>query len=116
MEFKGISKTFSTVGEKQYESIGAFWDEMSERYGRENLRGLGYNWTDTSIEYVIGLIDGDIEGRNSNVILPDVGWHCVNGRTQDLVEIYGKVYQDGPLKYEIEMFDDAGNCKIMFYR
>lgn len=60
MEFKGISKTFSTVGEKQYESIGAFWDEMSE--------------------------------------------------------IYGRVYQDGPLKYEIEMFDDAGNCKIMFYR
>ena len=60
MEFKGISKKFSTVGEKQYESIGDFWDEMSERYG--------------------------------------------------------KVYQEGTLKYEIEMFDDAGNCKIMFYR
>ena len=28
---------------------------MSEKYGRENLRGLGYNWTDTTIEYVIGL-------------------------------------------------------------
>ena len=43
MEFKGISRTFSTVGEKQYETIGAFWDEMSGIYGRENLRGLGYN-------------------------------------------------------------------------
>ena len=43
MEFKGIGRTFSTVGEKQYETIGAFWDEMSGIYGRENLRGLGYN-------------------------------------------------------------------------
>ena len=65
MEFQWISKTLSTVGEKQYESIGAFLDAMSERYGRENLRGLGYNGTDTSIEYVIGLIDGDIEGRKN---------------------------------------------------
>lgn len=58
MEFKGNSRTFSTVGEIQYETIGEFWNEMSEIYGRENLRGLGYNWTETSIEYVIGLIDG----------------------------------------------------------
>ena len=71
MEFKGISKTFSTVGEKQYETIGEFWNEMSGIYGRENLRGLGYNWTENSIEYVIGLIDCDIEGSNINVILPD---------------------------------------------
>ena len=46
MEFKGISRTFSTVGEKQYEAIGEFWNEMSGIYGRENLRGLGYNWTE----------------------------------------------------------------------
>ncbi len=116
MEFKGISKTFSTIGEKQYETIGAFWDELSRMYGRKNLRGLGYNWTDTSIEYVIGLIEGDIDGQNVSITLPDNGWNCVQGRTEKLGEIYSDIYKDGPLKYEIEMFDDDGNCKIEFYR
>ena len=116
MEFKGISRTFSTIDEKQYETIGAFWDEMSGIYGREKLRGLGYHWTATSIEYVIGLSEGDIGGSNINVVLPDDGWNCVSGRTEELAEIYDRVYKGGPLKYEIEMFDDDGNCKIMFYR
>lgn len=116
MEFKGISKTFSTVGDKQYETIGAFWDELSGIYGRERLRGLGYGWTDTSIEYVIGLINCEIEGWNANVKLPDVGWEYVSGRTEKLGEIYSNIYKDGPLTYEIEMFDDTGNCRIAFYR
>ena len=116
MEFKGISRTFSTIDEKQYETIGAFWDEMAGVYGREKLRGLGYHWNETSIEYVIGLSEGDIEGSNINVVLPDDGWSSVIGRTEDLAEIYDRIYKDGPLKYEIEMFDDNGNCKIMFYR
>lgn len=116
MEFKGISRTFSTVDEKQYETIGVFWDEMAGIYGREKLRGLGYNWAETSIEYVIGLIDGDIEGSNLDVILPDDGWECVSGKTEELGEIYTAIYKNGPLKYEIEMFDDDGNCKIMFCR
>ena len=116
MEFKGISRTFSTIGEKQYETIGEFWDEMSGIYGRKNLRGLGYNWTKTSIEYVIGLLDGEIEGSNINVILPDDGWKCVTGKTEELAEIYSRIYSAGPLTYEIEMFDDDGNCRIMFYR
>lgn len=116
MEFKGVSRTFSTIGEKQYEAIGKFWNEMSEAYGRKNLRGLGYNWTETSIEYVIGLIVDDIEESNVSIILPDDGWECVNGRTEELAEIYSDIYKNGALKYEIEMFDDNGNCKIMFYR
>ena len=28
---------------------------MTEKYDIENLRGLGFNWTETTIEYVIGL-------------------------------------------------------------
>ena len=40
MIFEGISKTFSTEEDKQYETIGAFWDELSAKYGRENLCGL----------------------------------------------------------------------------
>ena len=87
---------------------------MAGIYGREKLRGLGYNWTETSIEYVIGLTDGDIEGSNMDVILPDDGWECVSGRTEKLAEIYDVIYKNGPLTYEIEMFDDDGNCKLCF--
>jgi len=45
MVFNGISKVFSTKDDRQYETIGVFWDEFSKKYGREKLRGLGYNWT-----------------------------------------------------------------------
>ena len=50
MVFNGISKVFSTKDDRQYETIGAFWDEFSKKYGREKLRGLGYNWTTDTIE------------------------------------------------------------------
>ena len=116
MEFKGISKVFSTVGDQQYNHIGVFWDELSERYGRENLRGLGYNWTSTSIEYVIGLVVGEIEGWNMCVSLPEDGWERITGRTENLKEIYNAIYKDGSLRYEIEMFDDNGNCIIDIVR
>ena len=116
MKFKGISRVFSTVGEQQYDTIGLFWDELSSVYGLENLRGLGYNWTDTSIEYVIGLITGEIDGWNVSVTLPDDGWTRVKGRTDDLAKIYDEIYRDGPLKYEIEMFDEDGNCVIDYVR
>ena len=116
MQFKGISRVFSTIGDRQYETIGAFWDELSEQYGIGNLRGLGYNWTSSSIEYVIGLKDGEIAGWNASVSLPDDGWKRVKGRTENLSGIYGEIYQDGPLRYEIEMFDDDGSCTIDFIR
>ena len=44
MLFKGISKEFSLLKEDQYNTIGAFWDEMEALYGLENLQGLGYKW------------------------------------------------------------------------
>lgn len=116
MIFRGISRTFSTVGEKQYETIGAFWDEMSDIYGLENLRGLGYNWTADTIEYVIGLKQGDINGFNCTVKLPDTGWVCVKGKTDELSLIYQKIYADGVLKYEIETFTDDGRCEILYFR
>lgn len=116
MVFNGISKVFLTENNQQYDTIGAFWDELSEKYGRENLRGLGYNWTANSIEYVIGLKKGIIENGNCTVDLPDVGWVTVHGKTADLSSIYGEIYMDGSLKYEIEMFTDNGECEIWYYR
>lgn len=116
MEFTGISRTFSTVGEQQYKTIGAFWDEMSAKYGLENLRGLGYGWTQTTIEYAIGLKEGTIGGANCVVQLPDVGWVSVRGKTADLGKIYDEIYKDGALKFEIETFNDDGSCGIMYRR
>ena len=123
MLFSGYSRTFSTLGATQYETIGAFWDEMSARYGLENLRGLGLNWTETTIEYIIGLRDGALlpeacppEAVYREVMLPDAGWVRRTGRTDDLSRIYDEIYRDGPLVYEIECFTEDGFCEILYCR
>lgn len=116
MTFKGISRVFLTENETQYNTIGAFWDELGEKYGRSKLRGLGYNWTPTTIEYVIGWKEGDIPEDDCCVELPDEGWIVVNGKTKDLGKIYEEIYRDGILSYEIETFADDGNCKSWYLR
>ena len=116
MLFEGIGRTFSTENDHQFETIGAFWDELASKYGRINLQGLGYGWTDRSIEYVIGLIDGKIVGADRTVELPDTGWVTVRGKTADLGEIYEIIYQEGRLQFEIERFTDSGDCEIMYCR
>ena len=116
MLFKGIGRTFSTENDRQFETIGEFWDELAAKYGRANLQGLGYGWTERSIEYVIGLIGGEIDGADRAVKLPDTGWGTVRGQTADIGEIYEQIYQKGRLKYEIERFTDSGDCEIMYYR
>ena len=95
--FTGITRTFSTENEQQYETIGAFWAEMENKYDCTRLRGLGYNWTPGTIEYVIGLTDGYAEGSDCTVILPDEGWTEVRGRTENRGHIYDGIYKDGAL-------------------
>ena len=116
MLFEGIGRTFSTENDHQFETIGAFWDELAAKYVRVNLQGLGYGWTERSIEYAIGLIDGEIDGAVRAVELPDTGWGTGRGKTADLGEIYEKIYQEGRLKYEIVRFTDSGDCEIMYCR
>ena len=41
MVFIGIGKRFSLKNEEQYDTIGAFWDDLASKYGLENLKGLG---------------------------------------------------------------------------
>ena len=115
MKFVGIRRVFSTENEEQYMTIGAFWDEMSNAYGRSNLMGLGCNWTRDSIEYVIALKNGLINNADYEIDLPDE-WITVCGKTERLSAIYDEIYKDGPLLYEIEEFDDNGNCRIRYYR
>ena len=116
MIFQGISRDFSLIGEDQYNTIGAFWDEMSEIYGLENLRGLGYNWRGTTMSYAIGLKSGAISGSNISINLPTLGWEKVRGLTENLKEIYDKVYTGGRLDYEIELFFEDGSCEIEYHR
>ena len=116
MTFVGVSRTFSTKDCQQYETIGAFWDEMSKKYGLENLQGLGYSWTEDTIDYAIGLKVGTIDEANCSLTLPSKGWTRVFGQTDNLAAIYREIYEDGPLTYEIEIFTEDGNCTIMYYR
>jgi len=116
MIFNGIRRVFSTVNESQYETIGAFWDEMSLLYGIENLQGLGYSWTDHTIDYVIGSVDSILPGSNVSVELPDSGWQSVTGLTSQLGPLYNEVYKEGPLVYEIETFTEDGRCTVRYFR
>ena len=116
MQFKGISRAFKLQNEEQYETIGRFWDEMSLIYGLENLRGLGYKWENDEISYAIGLKNGDVEGYNLVIDLPDDGWITAIGETDRLKELYDEIYKNGRLTYEIEIFFEDGSCEISYYR
>ena len=48
--------------------------------------------------------------------LPEDGWIVVEGETINLKQIYDEIYLDGPLKYEIETFNEDGSCRIKYYR
>ena len=93
MIFNGISRVFKLTSEEQYETIGRFWDEMSLIYGLENLRGLGYKWENDEIYYAIGLKNGDVEGYNLVIDLPDDGWITAIGETDRLKELYDEIYK-----------------------
>ena len=116
MIFKGISKDFNLANEDQYNTIGEFWDEMTLKYGLEQLIGLGYKWQDGKISYAIGLKHADIEGYNFELVLPDNGWQTVCGKTDDLKKIYDEIYKNGALDLELEVFFDNGDCEIRYYR
>ena len=116
MKFIGLSRKFSLHAEQQYNTIGLFWDEMSALYRLENLQGLGYKWENGIIYYAIGLKNGVLKESNLIIDLPDEGWVIVDGETDNLKNIYDEIYQDGPLKYEIETFTEEGKCQIKYYR
>lgn len=120
MLFRGISRTFSTVGNGQYETIGAFWDELAARFGRENLRGLGYGWTEDSICYAIGPKDGcgleNDPAFSFEIELPEDGWVVRRGMTDELSRMYDEIYRNGNLDYEIETFAEDGSCEVRYFR
>lgn len=118
--FRGYGRTFSTVNDMQYDEIGGFWDDMAAIYGVENLRGLGYNWTEHTIDYVIGLknnADMDACGLAwREIVIPDSGWREYRGATAELDKLYALIYREGRLTYEIEEFFADGACAISITR
>ena len=116
MLFIGVSRDFSLYNEDQYNTIGAFWDEMSEVYGLESLCGLGYKWEGGKISYAIGLKEGVIDGANFRMELPNDEWRTVEGKTDDLKAIYDEIYKEGRLRLEIEEFTSDGRCLIKYLR
>lgn len=116
MTFSGVHRCFTTKNNVQYNLIGDFWNEMAQIYGMENLRGLGCNWSEDSIEYIIGLKNGTISKANFITTLPDNNWIIIKGRIEDLSSIYEQIYSKGPIKYEIEMLYENGEIEIWYYR
>jgi predicted transcriptional regulator YdeE len=116
MVFTGIFKVFNLTNQQQYDTIGAFWDELAAQYGLENLLGLGYLWEDNRISYAIGLKNGLIPGYNLKIVLPDTGWEIAEGKTEGLKELYDEIYKKGPLQYEIEAFNEDGSCAVRYIR
>jgi len=123
MVFYGLVKAFSTRNGEQYEAIGAFWDAMSARFGRENLQGLGYGWSGDTILYAIGLKDGRVPSDACypgavyrEISIPDAGWLRFTGRTEQLSRLYDEIYEKGSLAYEIERFSENGDCEILVIR
>lgn len=123
MKFIGYSKIFSLKNNEQYNTIGEYWDYFSSIYGLENLRGLGLNWKNGTMEYIIGIKEGvisnniNLEGSTfKEVDLPDDGWIIVDGMTDDLEKMYEEIYKVSTLLYEIETFNLDGSCRLLIIR
>ena len=119
MIFKGYTGTFSTIDNDQYRTIGDFWDFMTEKFGLENIVGLGYLWLKDEIYYAIGLkgkdIDKNLQFENfkyCEIALPDDDWKIYRGRTEDLTKFYDEIYKNGRVKYELENFFEDGSFEI----
>ena len=116
MTYTCISREFSLKNEDQYNTIGQCWDEMAAIYGLEYLLGFGYKWQGGKISYAIGLKNGDIDGYNTRIEIPDGQWETACGKTDDLKQIYDEIYALGALDFEIEAFFENGDCEIRYLR
>lgn len=128
MTVTGFMIKFSCGNGEQYERIGAFWKAMSDCYPLETLDGIGYGWENDTLNYMIGRIDSELpnditplkeffpQAQYAKIQLPDEGWISYRGKTDALDQLYAKVYQEGPLDFEIENFHEDGTCMVRIFR
>jgi len=125
MIFKGIRIKVSCSNWEQIKILGEFWDEITSKIDINKLVGVGFGWDRDCFDYAIGLIDSFDELeiiKNFNIDdseyiemnLPDIGWETRTGKISDIQRIYEEEFDcyNIKFKYEIERFDDKGNCKI----
>jgi len=128
-----FSLVFDCAHGEQYESIGNFWDFMRKTFTTCKLEGLGFNWKDDTLEYVIGSSkDLQIEtvlkekifyvtkqypkALIKSIDIPNNNWKKYSDRTERLGKLYADIYKDGVLDYEIETFFDDGTCSVEIHR
>lgn len=129
MKFKGIKVTFSIENGRQYKDIAKFWEIMEKHFDVNRLSGLGFNWTDTTMDYAIGFRDNSMTRAELDKVkpyfsgaeyiiqlLPNKNWRKYKGHVSKIKEKYTKIWNAGAVKFEIETFDDEGNMKILIYR
>lgn len=128
MRFHGVLIRFDCTDNKQYDAIGRYWDFMAKLFPKDKLKGLGFNWSSNSFDYVIGDNEGEFDyslpivyqtypaSKKVVIELPDDGWITYIGKLENIKNIYDAIYRDGTLDYEIEEFDTFGNCKISIFR
>lgn len=129
MIFRGIKVTFLLENERQYVDIAKFWSIMEKYYDVNKLSGLGFNWTDTTMDYVIGFRDNSMTAAELDKIkpyfrsaeyviklLPKDNWKKHIGHVSQIKEKYNELWKAGAIKYEIETFDEEGNMKLLIHR
>ena len=127
MTIKGIKLRFDCANDGQYEMIGSFWDTMRALCPRMELSGVGFGWQNDTLCYLIGTENGVPKAAqkmkeyfpdavNTEIDLPDDGWKTYTATADTLDVLYAEIYKDGPLDYEIERFDAAGNAVVMIHR
>ena len=127
MTFRGIKIRFDCANNQQYKTIGEFWNFMNGLYPNEILKGVGCNWYDDGLDYIIGDFTPYnydmrvIKGHYNNaeyveINLPDKGWQVYHCKLDALSNLYEEIYKDGALQYEIEEIKADGNCVISIIR
>ena len=96
MKFFGEKRTIA-VDENytQVKVLGAFWDEIRERFPGESLLGLGTHWTESTFDYYIGKFDENWQGGTEIIEIPDDNWeeyHCAE-LDGEIEELYRKIYE-----------------------
>jgi hypothetical protein len=92
------------------------------------LKGVGYNWSNESFDYIIGDFTSmrkyDMpmitacypDAEYAEINLPDEGWVIYHSKRNELSKLYEEIYIDGALEYEIEEFYPNGDCTISIIR
>lgn len=135
MLYKGYKIRVRCINWEQINTLDNYFDIFSSYVSKENLIGLGMNWSDDYLyfDYAIGVIDDEetlkkikeIDFSNTGfdvqyveVILPYLDeWETFKGKEKDIKRIYEEDINcyERPYDYELEYIDGKGNIEIKIH-